>query len=106
MIKTLSENQFIREFNDVRPESFSDAALSALYEYMMDIAPEWELDIVGLDCDFAEYTLEELRDNFPNNAPTLAEYELDDIDDWARQLNKETTVLTVAGGESLIVQGF
>jgi len=32
-----------------------------MYDYLDDIGEDWRLDVVGLCCDFTEYTVEEFE---------------------------------------------
>ena len=70
----LTETMFKEEFNAVRPGSFTDAGLSALFCYLDD-SDDWELDVIAICCEFTQYdsieaacfaygmTDEELEDN-------------------------------------------
>ena len=116
MKQTITESQFRDAFRDIRPNNFSYAALGELYEwleqYEEDTEQEMELDVIALCCDFSEYTLEELE----NDYGYLAEgEELETLEEWADFLNDHTFVIPVSYSnsiapemdtESLIVQAF
>ena len=56
----VTESIFINSFLAIRPDNFSYAGLKALYEYFTDMgSEEIELDVIGICCDFAQYTEEE-----------------------------------------------
>jgi hypothetical protein len=79
MKKTVSKYDFERAFKAMRPDNFSNAGLSELYDYLeqleQDCDFELELDVIALCCDYSEDSLsnvledyglesiEELRDN-------------------------------------------
>ena len=56
----VTESIFINSFLAIRPDNFSYAGLQTLYEYFTDMgSEEIELDVIGICCDFAQYTEEE-----------------------------------------------
>lgn len=63
--KTLCRYDFVREFGVMnRDENFTIAAREALYDYYMEYADAtgepFVLDVIGVCCDWTEYTEEEL----------------------------------------------
>lgn len=58
MKTTLSKDQFINEFRQIRPDNFSYEALETLFEYfeMMenDCDLEMEFDPIAICCDYSE----------------------------------------------------
>ena len=50
----LTEQDFIREFTDIRPGAFSNAGLVALYDFLND-SDDWELDVIAICCEFTQY---------------------------------------------------
>jgi hypothetical protein len=70
MIKVTREiqdgNDLRREFQDMnRGNSFSEEGFDALFQLINDISPEdFELDVIALDCDFAEDSLENVLKNY------------------------------------------
>lgn len=90
MIKQVSKSLFVEQFNDVRPNSFSYDALGVLYDHLEEVAPDLELDIIAIDCDFCEYnTFEELQADYPDVESPL-------------ELHDHTTVIDVPGGGYVI----
>ena len=55
----VTESIFINSFRDIRPDNFSYAGLKALYEFCSCHYESMELDVIGICCDFAQYTEEE-----------------------------------------------
>ena len=55
----VTESIFINSFLAIRPNNFSYAGLKALYEYFTCHYESIELDVIGICCDFAQYTEEE-----------------------------------------------
>lgn len=56
---TVTESMFCEQFKRIRPENFSRAALEALFahfeEVERDLGDEFELDVIGICCDWTEY---------------------------------------------------
>lgn len=93
MIQTLS----LYDFRDAwarseRKNSFSYEGLEIIYNYLEEIDPDYELDIIGLDCELAEQTAEEIAADYDIDGADDLEGE--DLADLVREfLNDETTVL-------------
>ena len=69
MKNTITESQFKNAIKEVRPDNFTWAGLSALFEFLTsyedDCGVEIDFDPVGLCCEFTEYSdLEEFQNNY------------------------------------------
>ncbi|MGL5075482.1 MAG: hypothetical protein ACRDBG_06515 [Waterburya sp.] len=68
MKKTVSQFDFIREFEERRPDQFSRRALIELFdyfsEYELNTGEEIEFDMISICCDYTESTLDEVRENY------------------------------------------
>ena len=122
MKQTITESQFRDAFRDIRPDNFSYAALGELYEWLEqyedDTGSEMELDVIALCCDFSEYTLEELQNDYGYlmaGEEQFFDFDSLTIENWAEFLNDHTMVIPVSyhnsiapdmDTESLIVQAF
>ena len=62
---TVTESMFKDQFKAYgREEHFSNAGLSALFEYCEDcFGEDWELDIIGLCCDFTESDIDTIAND-------------------------------------------
>ena len=57
MYQEITQSDFTAEFHRAnRGSQFSHAALLALYDYLEEINPDTELDVVSICCDFSEYS--------------------------------------------------
>ena len=65
IIETLTKSQFSDAFNKMgRGEQFSYEARDLIYDYL-DELESYELDVVGICCEFAEYeNLEEFQNDY------------------------------------------
>ena len=80
MFQHISEYDFIRAFEQVRPDNFSRAGLSALYEYLEqleeDIGNPIKLDVIAICCEYAEYeSLEEFQEDYGDDYQSIDEIE-------------------------------
>lgn len=79
MKQTINEYDFIRAFEDMgRQDNFSRAGLSTLFEMMEEYeeqtGEEIELDVIAICCQFSEYTIDELEDDYTDLSNAIAEY--------------------------------
>ena len=80
MYQQISEYDFIRAFEQVRPDNFSRAGLFALYEYFeqleKDIGNPIELDVIAICCEYSEYeSLEEFQEDYGDDYQSIDEIE-------------------------------
>lgn len=98
MHTSVNSYDFIEAFADYgRETQFSREALFALFDYLeefeQDIGEDIELDVIGLCCDYTEYTsLEEFNEDHGMDYETIED------------LEEETQVIRFDGG--IIVQNF
>ena len=100
MKTTVGYYDFLRAFEDTRPNQFSRAALAALWDYFEqyeeDCGEEIELDVIAICCDFCEY--ENLEDF--HRCYDKEEYpDFDTIEDY-------TTIIMIPDTERFIIQNF
>ena len=97
MYQSINKYDFARAFEQVRPDNFSRAGLSALYEYFEqleeDIGNPIELDVIAICCEYAEYeSLEEFQEDYGDDYQSIDEIE------------QVTTVITVDDDGFIILQ--
>jgi hypothetical protein len=97
MYQSINEYDFIRAFEQVRPDNFSRAGLSALYDYFEqleeDIGNPIELDVIAICCEYSEYeSLEEFQEDYGEDYESIEDIE------------SETTVITVDDDGFIILQ--
>lgn len=99
IIKTIDLYDFRRAFSDYdRADQFSYEGLGALFEWLDELAADtdtpYELDVIGLCCEFTEYSdFSEIYDNYSNT-------QIESIED----LRDHTSVIEFDGG--IIIQDF
>tara|TARA_R110000765_G_C18424679_1_gene544733 strand:+ start:69 stop:368 length:300 start_codon:yes stop_codon:yes gene_type:complete len=65
----ITEEQFINEFEAIRPNNFSIVGLCALYEWLENMSEDmdkpYELDVIAICCEFTEYdSLDAIQDYY------------------------------------------
>lgn len=82
MIQQITFSDFCDAFNKMgRSEQFSYAAKRALYDYYEEnYCNAYNLDVVGLCCDWEEGAIEYVLDNY--NVSTIEELEEDTVVLW------------------------
>jgi len=104
MKQTITEAAFIQAFTTMgRPHEFSRAGLISLFEYLEEVEPELELDVIGLCCEFTEYgSAFEAAQDF-DYAPDPEEEDVDTLEESALDwLRGKTCVLDTSGGGVII----
>lgn len=93
-----------------RPDNFSYSGLLALYEYLEEVDPEMELDVVAICCDWSEYdsvleACEEMSSEW--NEDDFEGLDEDSIEKKALEhLRERTSVISGYYGDKCIVQSF
>lgn len=94
MIITLTEQEFIRKFKEVRPNNFTDEGLRALYEYFEEYDEGLEFDPIAFCVEFTEYeSLNEFYGDYDQRLDTYYD------------LNEYTTVIPI-NDYSFIIANF
>jgi len=104
MHQIIDRTAFIQAFTTMgRAHNFSRAALVALFEYLEEVSPELELDVIGLCCEFTEYgSAFEAAQDF-DYAPDPEEEDVDTLEESALDwLRGKTCVLDTSGGGVII----
>lgn len=69
IVQTVNEYDFLNAFTSIRPDNFSREALFAMYEafeeYSDDSGIPFDLDVIGVCCEYSEFeSLEELKASY------------------------------------------
>lgn len=96
LIKTIDRGEDLhREFEAYnRGDNFSYCACNALVEYFSECGNNIELDVIGICCDFSEYTEDELvreYDGYGETAEEIAEAIADEA--WIIELENGNYLL-------------
>ena len=94
MVKNITFSDFVDAFHAYeRYDSFGYQALRVIYDYMEEVAPEFELDVIAICCDFNTEHYKDIADNY-----TIDLSDADGDEDTEKQivldyLNDNTSVL-------------
>ena len=70
MIQTINVSDFRDAFSRYdRAAQFSYEGLGALFYYLEDIDPDFDLDVIALCCDYSEETVEQIAENYGLELP-------------------------------------
>ena len=64
MKTTINFSEFRDLFQKIRPDNFSYQGLRSLFDYLEDIDPDFELDVIAICCDFSEDSFENIADQY------------------------------------------
>ena len=97
MYQQIDEYDFVKAFEEIRPNNFSRAGLFALYDYLEqyeeDTGKQIELDVIAICCEYAEYeSLEEFQEDYGDDYQSIDEIE------------QVTTVISVDDSGFIILQ--
>ena len=69
MIRTITEFDFVKSFDDVnRSSNFTIAGRKALFNHFEEMNPDMELDPIAVCCEYTEYaSLEEWKQDYVTN---------------------------------------
>jgi len=101
MYQTITITDFINAFDRAdRSANFSTAGLVAIFDFLEDVNPDMELDVIGICCDFSEYKdLEELKQDYGYDE------DLEEDDEILDYFRDQTIVLELANG-GLVIQSY
>ena len=98
----LCADEFITLFDEFdRSENFTRCARYELFQYLDDLSEDMDedinIDIIGLCCEWSEYTVDELLENFDHMLDD-EEREKMDVEALVERLQDATIVITVSHG--------
>jgi len=112
MKQTVNVYQFVQAFRDMERNNFSHEGLHVLYEYLEDDDfNEYELDVIGLCCEYCEATPIEIADMYRIELPNVYGLEADIQDlalmnvvcDW---LGCEGALIGQTSNNTIVFQNF
>jgi hypothetical protein len=103
MYQTITQWDFVRAFTEMNRESnFSEEGRIALFDFLEEVNPDSELDVIAICCDFTEYSnLNELKQEYSH---LLEDEDLSDDDEILEFFRDETVVLELSNGGVIIQQ--
>ena len=93
MKQTINCGDFMQAFHRFdRYNQFGYEALAALYEYFEEVAPDMELDVIAICCDYSHDSAEDIAENYGIDITECADDEeiTETVRDW---LNENTSIV-------------
>ena len=104
MKQTINLSQFRDEFNAIRPNNFTFEGLEILYDYVEEMIPDFDLDVIALCCDYSEASIKELIDSYDIDLDGVHPEMIDEkVLDF---INDNSIVLGVTYDGSIVYQSF
>jgi hypothetical protein len=104
MKQTINLSQFRDEFQAIRPNNFSYEGLEILYDFVEEMMPDYDLDVIELCCDYSEASIKELIDAFDIDLDGVHPEMIDEkVLDF---INDNSIVLGVTYDGSIVYQDF
>lgn len=97
MIQIITQGLFVNAFDQSsRGRSWSLRGLEALYDYIEEVDPNYELCVVELDSQYCDYnSMDDLKNNYEHLFDEDEEYDDDEI---IEVVGNHTTVIPYDGG--------
>lgn len=107
MKTSINFSQFCDAFYNMgRADQFSYEAKRALFDFLEEVAPDTELDVIALCCEYAESSIEDLINDYSIDV-TEAEGDEDEIHRLVSEyLNDHTMVVSSLGSGSFVYAQF
>ena len=104
MYQTISQWDFVRAFTEMNRETnFSEEGRIALFDFLEEVNPDSELDVISICCEFTEYAnVEDLKADHSN---LLEDEEFEDDDEVLDFFRDETLLIELSNG-GIIIQQF
>jgi hypothetical protein len=105
MKQTIGLSQFQDAFERMgRADNFSYEGMELLFDYLEELDPDAELDVVAICCEYAENTPETIAQDYSINIEGLEESEiLDIVTDY---LNENTSIIGTTDNGSIVYAQF
>ena len=101
MIQTINLSDFRAAFHSMgRKDQFSYEGLGALFDYIEEVDPDFDLDVIALCCDYSEETVQQIAENY-----SLTAYDSEDLEAVVREyLEEKTSIVADLSGRFLYAQ--
>tara|TARA_Y100001937_G_scaffold125523_2_gene192546 strand:- start:8086 stop:8397 length:312 start_codon:yes stop_codon:yes gene_type:complete len=103
MIRTITEFDFVKSFDDVnRSSNFTIAGRKALFNHFEEMNPDMELDPIAVCCEYTEYaSLEEWKQDYGYEP-----YDEDEDDEDALDFLIDQTMVLQLDNGGIIIQAY
>lgn len=107
MIQTINVSDFRDAFRACgRADQFSYEGLGALFEYIEEVDPDFDLDVIALCCDYSEETVEQIAENYGLEFSAIEEGDTDGERDHVRAHLEENTSIVAETATGFLFVNF
>lgn len=107
MIQTVNRSDFHNAFRNCnRSDQFSYQGLNALFDYLEEGDPAYDLDVIALCCDYSEDTHTQIAQNYGLEFSSVEEGDTEGELDHVRAYLQENTELVAELGGSFLYANF
>ena len=101
MIQTINCSDFRDAFRVMgRINQFSYEGLTALFDYLEELDPDFDLDVIALCCDYSEDSVEQIAEQYNIEVDSI-----DELEDAVRaHLEENTSIVADLNGRFLYAQ--
>ena len=105
MKQTINKYQFRDAFLNSERDYYSYAGYEALFDFLEEVDPDFELDVVAITCDFTEYeSAVECMEDLGHKTPKFNDNDEEVEEQAIEWLRENTCVIEFTGG--IIIQAF
>lgn len=102
---TINVSQFRDEFRRAgRADQFSYEALGLIFDYFEDIDPDFELDVIGICCEYSENMPEEIAKSYRIDIEGMDDGEI--LDAVTEYLEHNTSICGTTDSGAIVYQQF
>jgi hypothetical protein len=102
MIQTVNSFQFREAFRAMgRANQFSYKGLGALFDFLEEIDPDFELDVIALCCGYSEDSAEDIAANYDIKVDSV-----DELEDTVRAYLEENTTIVAETASGFLYAQF
>ena len=102
MIQTINVSDFRDAFRACgRANQFSYEGLTALFDFLEEVDPDFELDVIALCCDYSEDSAEDIAANYNIKVDSI-----DELEDAARAYLEENTSIVAETASGFLYAQF
>ncbi len=89
-----------------RGDQFSYEALGALYDHLEEIDPDYELDVIGLCCDYSEHDADSIIADYGYLVDPEDQVASEDVFETLMKYLEDNTTVIPVGKSDYLIQNF
>lgn len=107
MIQTINLSDFRDAFHSMgRKDQFSYEGLGALFDFLEEVVPDFDLDVVALCCEYSEETVEQIADSYGLEFSAIEDGDTDGEREHVRAYLEENTTIVAETASGFLYAQF